>query len=785
MDSSLFGQSMESSDEQFMEIDERGRYKRMRCAGIATTSLLLAIFLTVYIAGLGYFAAEAVAGSDVDVSSSRCVDCGRPGPSEPRDLVGLDLFTQQELNLQQPEVIDCQLTEKDQHSMVMLLSTTMQGPVALNAFFTMLRKLPTGELEHNHKVLLLEDPGFLKSAFWNSDDPNFGQEQGMNYQKMKRRAGLRISAEKVEEWTRGFEGMDGGWTSDNALDQTLSSIFDHNAFSYVSVFDLCASEAQAQALFELQSQHIVPSVSMTIDQQNPCIEEFRQALDKVSIIFVNGGNPDLVGFVLRKFAPAIGQMISDKVRSGSLIYMGRSAGAMVASVNFAYTYEPMPMLEEALLKGDTSGLKLAGNCAIRPHYKNLLWNIPTRVLQQALGEVGVLTENGEGLACDQGHCMMVGTKSREGEDIFKGPSQHLPRILKAYEFAYKGYKPPRPDFVTSCRPLAPQCEDVQHLPNTSLVLLASSNLAESDAQEAFQSLLASAPRKGSEVLVLDDAALLSKSFWDSSDEDFARALNYIKAGLSTSPELVREATQGFTSMDVGWTECFGCEDGALPGFNVEDFTRVSVFDKCATEEQKEALFRVQSQGQLPEVSMTLENDECLDSLEEMLEKVSVLVMSSGNPDLLGYVYKVFAQRFTAKITKRVREGSLIFVGLGAGAMFGGENFALTTAPSPMILELLHGNMKGLQLTGRCAVRPGWNNDDRLWDMTSSLYANAVGNMDIIGLQNGDVLACLRGRCAVRGRTKKRGATTLDCDQPSVHRGRINNEMARAFSKRFQ
>ena len=28
MDSSLFGQSMESSDEQFMEIDERGRYKR-------------------------------------------------------------------------------------------------------------------------------------------------------------------------------------------------------------------------------------------------------------------------------------------------------------------------------------------------------------------------------------------------------------------------------------------------------------------------------------------------------------------------------------------------------------------------------------------------------------------------------------------------------------------------------------------------------------------------------------------------------------------------------------
>ena len=31
-----------------------------------------------------------------------------------------------------------------------------------------------------------------------------------------------------------------------------------------------------------------------------------------------------LGFVLRKFAPAIGQMISDKVQSGSLIYMGRT-----------------------------------------------------------------------------------------------------------------------------------------------------------------------------------------------------------------------------------------------------------------------------------------------------------------------------------------------------------------------------------------------------------------------------------------------------------------------------
>ena len=38
-------------------------------------------------------------------------------------------------------------------------------------------------------------------------------------------------------------------------------------------------------------------------------------------------------------------MIADRVRSGRLLYMGRSAGAMAASVDLGYTYEPMPLLD--------------------------------------------------------------------------------------------------------------------------------------------------------------------------------------------------------------------------------------------------------------------------------------------------------------------------------------------------------------------------------------------------------------------------------------------------------
>eukprot|EP00435_Cladocopium_sp_Y103_P060444 s1568_g22.t1 len=204
-------------------------------------------------------------------------------------------------------------------------------------------------------------------------------------------------------------------------------------------------------------------------------------------------------------------------------------------------------------------------------------------------------------------------------------------------------------------------------------------------------------------------------------------------------------------------------------------------DEKVTEEERHLLRGLIGSLQYAAVSMTtLADATCLESLEELLEDAKVLMMGWGNPDLLGYVFKVFASRFTAKIIKRVREGSLIFLGLGAGAMLAGQSFALTAAPKPQLAELLLRDMHGLQLAGRCAVRPHWNNTDRLWDLTSSLYGNAV-DADIVGLQDGDVLTCLHGRCAVRGRTKKRGATTLDCDSASVHRGRLDNVMAASFS----
>ena len=87
----------------------------------------------------------------------------------------------------------------------------------------------------------------------------------------------------------------------------------------------------------------------------------------------------MLGFVLKKFAPQLAELIQKRVQEGTLLYMGRSAGGMVGGSDFALTYEPSPVLTTTLLGKDTTGLALAGKCALRPHIKNHLWDIPSKV----------------------------------------------------------------------------------------------------------------------------------------------------------------------------------------------------------------------------------------------------------------------------------------------------------------------------------------------------------------------------------------------------------------------
>eukprot|EP00435_Cladocopium_sp_Y103_P011156 s4638_g2.t3 len=208
MDSSLFGRVPMDSSAEFMDIDAgRGGsrfFRRLGCAGMMSSGLLLTLAM-IYVADAGHVDDPAILAA----SEHEQLMLEEDGPVELQES-----WTS--------EVVDCQLSDKDQHSLVMLLSTTLQGPLAVNTFQNMVRKLPVTS-DSQLKVLLLEDAGLLKSSFWDSNDPNFDQKQGLNYEKMKSRTGLKISVEKVKEWTKGFQGLDGGWTADHAVDETLRS----------------------------------------------------------------------------------------------------------------------------------------------------------------------------------------------------------------------------------------------------------------------------------------------------------------------------------------------------------------------------------------------------------------------------------------------------------------------------------------------------------------------------------------------------------------------------------
>jgi len=704
------------------------------------------------------------------------------------------------------EVTNCEIPTEFEQSMVILASTAIESTAALSAFTSMVRKLPLAKpLAHppvlfkGLKVLLLEDAGILKRSFWSSQDENFENPKAINYEKMAARSGFSLDPAMVEAWTNGFQGLDGGWSYDNREDVGLGGIgFDRDDFTYVSIFDLCATQEQAKAIFLLQSQRVLPSVPMVVSPGNPCLEKFKAMLGQASIVFANGGNPDFLGYVLKRFAPELGQAIADRVQSGSILYQGRSAGAMAASRDFAMTYEPSPLLAEILLDGDTAGLSLAGKCSLRPHASQNLWNIPSNVFGYAVGHTVVRVANGDGLYCDHGTCRVVGKTSRAESDAFAESGLHLERVVEAYRFAYNGFHPPRPNFVSSSTPETPNCRLVLS-GKKPLVALASSGLEDPDAKEAFRSLVRALPTKdyadgkqnlfaGLKVLILDDAAFLSDSFWNPLNADFANpdALTYVKSGMLTSPEDVSEFTDGYSGLDPGWitdVECAGSCGGVGDfGFDIGAFARVSAFDICATMEQKKALFQLQVRGVLPQVDMTVAGSDCIKQFRAMLEEASILIASSGNPDLLGFVYKIFAPSLGEEIVARVNSGSLTFLGLGAAAMAFGHNFAATASPRPSLQKLLKGSMDGLKLAGQCAVIPGWDEEKRLWDITSSLFEDAINAVDMIGLPDGAVLLCKAQTCEIRGSARSRPERALDGpDTPGAHRGRLVDVMSATFS----
>ena len=647
------------------------------------------------------------------------------------------------------EPVDCGLSAADQKSLVLISSSALGDPRAKATFEELAAKLPE-KGERKLKVLLLEDPGLLKNAFWDKSNPNF--QKGMNFEKMN----LSFGIQDVQTWTDGFQHLDGGWTYDNRGEDGLGVLgLKAEDFLMVSIFSLCATKMQAKALFELQSKKLLQGAVLKVENTNPCLTKFEKMLDESNVIFANGGNPDLFGFVVMKFAPQVGKLIQKRVREGRLLYIGRSAGGMVGGSDYALTAEPSPLLTTTLLEQDTKGLALAGRCALRPHTKNLLWDLVSKMYADATGQTVILAANDEALYCEQGCCGMTGATEKTPPESIKEAAS-MGRLAMAFKAAYDNYTPRR--FFHRPQSSEVRCGDV-----SGKVILTSNGLS-TDSFKALQALLRSP--SALKVLSLDDGAYLSKGFWDAADVDFAKphAVNYVTLQTATDPVLVQKATNNFKGLGHG-VGSMADESLLELGISPTSITHVSAFDRCATEAQKKALFELETAGATPKLPLHAD-EACISELMTQLAWADLVVMGDGNVDFLSFTYKKFAPSLGEALVRHVNSGG-IFLGLGAGSTFASATTMAANSDSKILTTLLQGDMAGLGLVGSCAVRPHFNSDLQ-WDMALALLKDAT-SMDFLGLLDGSALVCA-GHCNLTSPTRNSMAAA---DSADFHRGRIH------------
>lgn len=146
---------------------------------------------------------------------------------------------------------------------------------------------------------------------------------------------------------------------------------------------------------------------------------FSSILDSVDVLAFAGGSVDFLAFVLTKMAADVGSLIQDRVRDGSLILVGKSAGSMVTGFDFGLSVDfenSSPNIGDNLLKCESGGdlknfkgLGLTGRCAVRPHYDST-FDVATAVYERTKSLNVVRLPDGEGMMCVGASCKMVGVQ---------------------------------------------------------------------------------------------------------------------------------------------------------------------------------------------------------------------------------------------------------------------------------------------------------------------------------------------------------------------------------------
>lgn len=288
------------------------------------------------------------------------------------------------------------------------------------------------ELYSGLKMVILEDTCFLKESLWNRRDPNFNLTG--NISLTYENAEMRTNVSLVEPFFG--KGLDSSWCVNQAVNMSgfVGGLgFDDDAISHLSIFDQLADDELKTTLFEVATGGSNASLKdrtadLTIGRAAAVLETLRSA----DIIFADGGNPDFGNYVYGHFARHLLAPTLRRLANGAAVFIGQSAGSMDASADSGLTYEPTPALLDQLLDGDSTGLGLAGRCAIRPHF-NPTWDLVSNMYSREKNLTVVRIQNGDALQCSRGRCQMLGLTSAQAPSVFTGPTDpHLWRLMDVF-----------------------------------------------------------------------------------------------------------------------------------------------------------------------------------------------------------------------------------------------------------------------------------------------------------------------------------------------------------------
>lgn len=320
------------------------------------------------------------------------------------------------------EIVECLKASQDASKLMLYLSDGLSDNDLRNALRQLVLELPAEAWNNPHK----EFDARL------SNELNFDSLADTGFREEELYQGLSALVIADACYTKRFEPEDKRWPCEDFKPVMVEMGFDPNQVKSVYLMDLVLEgksdklklEDKLRDLFTKDDHlEIDPTIASTLITHGAAVQ-VDTLLDGVDIIAVNGGDPDFVTFALTKLVPGLNEAIRARVEAGSLVFMGRSAGAMAGGADVGLSTEPPPSLSISLLGCSSKGLELAGNCAIRPHYSQESWDKASETYERAGGLNVVRMPNGEGMMCAQGVCKMVGMRHKTIYDSKQSPARY-------------------------------------------------------------------------------------------------------------------------------------------------------------------------------------------------------------------------------------------------------------------------------------------------------------------------------------------------------------------------